>query len=146
LPKARLREAAAQEWQRRLLVLEAERGRLTFAKAAAILFAPLSDEQLTALVEKERALKDLPYNAAFALGFNQAGNVTWWRSWNERSVDFAVETARDRCTKVSAAPCAVVMLNGRFREPDFLEWARRADGGNLGRMRTAILHVRTDRR
>jgi len=146
LPAARLREAAAEEWKRRVRVLEAERGRLNFAKAAAILFAPLADEQLTVLVEKEKALKDLPYSSAFALGFNTAGNITWWRTWSESTPTFAMETARDRCTRVSAGPCAVVMLNGSFREADFLDWARRADGHNLGRMRTAMLHVRTDRR
>jgi hypothetical protein len=143
---AQLRGAAAKEWKRRLLVLESERGRLTFAKAAAILFAPLNDEQLTVLVEKERALKDMPYNAAFALGFNSSGAITWRRTWGERTTVFATETAQAKCTNVSAAPCAVVMVNGDFREAEFLEWAGRADGGNLGRMRTAMLRVRTDRR
>ncbi|HEX5628139.1 MAG TPA: caspase family protein [Usitatibacteraceae bacterium] len=141
-----LRGAAAKEWKRRLLVLESERGRLTFAKAAAILFAPLNDEQLTVLVEKERALKDMPYHAAFALGFNSSGGITYWRTWSERTTAFATETAQGKCTNVSAAPCAVVMIDGDFREAQFLEWAGRADGGNLARMRAAILRVRTDRR
>ena len=143
---AQLRGAAAKEWKRRLLVLEGERGRLTFAKAAAILFAPLNDEQLTVLVEKERALKDMPYHAAFAVGFNSSGAITYWRTWGERTTAFATETAQGKCTNISAAPCAVLMVNGDFREAQFLEWAGRADGGNLARMRAAILRVRTDRR
>jgi len=145
-PVIHLREAAAEEWKRRLLVLEAERGRLTFAKAAAILFAPLNDEQLTALVDKERGLKGLPYNMAFALGFDAAGNIRSWLTWNESTVSLAEETARNRCTQNSAARCAVVMANGQFRESEFLDWARRADGHNLGRMRTAMLRVRAERR
>ena len=143
---AQLRGAAAKEWKRRLLVLEGERGRLTFAKAAAILFAPLNDEQLTVLVEKERALKDMPYHAAFAVGFNSSGAITYWRTWGERTTAFATETAQGKCTNISAAPCAVLMVNGDFREAQFLEWAGRADGGNLARMRATILRVRTDRR
>ena len=77
---------------------------------------------------------------------DSSGNITTWRAWGERTPAFAVDTVRDRCTGVSAAPCAVVMLNGDFREAEFLAWARRADGGNLGRMRMAMLRVRTDRR
>ena len=143
---APLRGAAEREWKRRLAVLERERGQLTFAKAAAILFAPLTDEQLTALVEKERALKGMPYNAAFALGLNASGGITWWRVWSEQTVGFATETARRKCTAVSAAPCAVVMLNGDFRDAEFLDWAARADGSQLGRMRATVLRMRTDRR
>ncbi len=145
-PAPRLREAAVKEWNRRLRVLEGERGRLDFAKAAAILFGPLDDAQLTVLVEKERSLKDLPYSSAFALGFNSAGAITWWRTWSHPKPDFAIDTTRGRCTSVSASRCFVVMVNGEFREAEFLEWARSADGGNLGRMRTAMLRVRADRR
>jgi uncharacterized caspase-like protein len=145
-PAPRLREAAVKEWNRRLRVLEGERGRLDFAKAAAILFGPLDDAQLTVLVEKERSLKDLPYSSAFALGFNSAGAITWWRTWSHQKPDFAIDTTRERCTGVSASRCFVVMVNGEFREAEFLEWARGADGANLGRMRTAMLHVRTDKR
>jgi hypothetical protein len=38
------------------------------------------------------------------------------------------------------------MVNGEFREAEFLEWARSADGANVGRMRTAMLRVRADKR
>ena len=142
----RQRQAAAEEWKRRLQVLESERGRLTFAKAAAILFAPLDDAQLTVLVEKERSLKGLPYQSALALGFDSTGAIRSWATWNERIVEHAIDTARDRCTKVSAARCSVVVVNGEFREAEYLEWARRADGTHLGRMRMAMLRTRTDRR
>lgn len=139
------REAAAEEWKRRLRVLETERGQLTFAKAAAILFAPLSDEQLTVLVEKERGLRNLPYSTALALGFDAAGGIRSWLTWNESTPGLAEETARDRCTRNSASRCAVVMLNGQFRESEFVDWARRADGHNLGRLRMAMLRVRAGR-
>jgi uncharacterized caspase-like protein len=142
LPPERLREAAAQEWKRRLDVLETERGRLTLAKAAAILFGPLNDEQLTGLVEKERSLRSLPYNAAFALGFDAAGAIRSWVTWGEATPGLAEETARNRCTQNSAARCAVVVHNGEFREAEFQAWARSVDGGNLGRMRVAFLRTR----
>jgi uncharacterized caspase-like protein len=145
-PSARLRESAAEEWKRRLAVLDGERGRLTFPKAAAILFAPLSDEQLTVLVEKEKNLKDLPFHSALALGFDASGNMKSWIAWNERSTEFAAETVRDKCSRISASPCAVVMVNGDFREAAFLGWARSADGARLGRMRLTFLRVRTERR
>ncbi len=144
-PSPKLREAVAEEWKRRLVVLESERGRLTMAKAAAILFAPLNDQQLTALVEKERSLRNLPFNTALALGFDAAGNMRSWLTWNESTPGLAEETARSRCTRNSAARCAVVMLNGEFQEAEFLAWARGANGGNLGRMRVAFLHVRAGR-
>ena len=144
-PSPKLRDAVAEEWKRRLAVLESERGRLTLSKAAAILFAPLSDEQLTALVEKERSLKNLPFSTAFALGFDATGNVRSWVTWNESTIGFAEETARNRCTQNSAARCAVVMLNGQFREAEFLAWAQGTNGGNLGRMRMAFLRTRTGR-
>jgi uncharacterized caspase-like protein len=143
---AQLRETAAREWKRRLQVLERERGRLTFAKAAAILFAPLGDEQLTVLVEKEKGLKDLPYHSALALGFDASGNVRSWIAWKERTADFAIDTTRGRCSRVSAAPCAVVMVDGAFNEAAFLDWARRADGAKLVKLRQAFLRVRTVQR
>ncbi|NJD88394.1 MAG: hypothetical protein FIB05_10295 [Betaproteobacteria bacterium] len=144
-PSPKLREAVSEEWQRRLAVLESERGRLTMAKAAAILFAPLNDQQLTILVEKERSLRNLPYNTAFALGHDAAGGTRSWLTWNESTPGLAEETARNRCTQNSTARCAVVMVNGEFREAEFVAWARGADGGNLGRMRVAFLRTRTGR-
>jgi hypothetical protein len=146
LPPARPRESAAMEWKRRLLVLEGEGGRLTFAKAAAILLAPLSDEQLTVLVEKEKSLKDLPYHSALALGFDASGNVRSWIAWSERSIDFAIETVREKCSRISATPCAVVVVDGDFRQAAFLDWARHADASKLGKMRVAFLRVRAGRR
>ena len=141
-----LRESAAREWTRRLAALEGQRGQLTFSKATAILLAPLSDEQLMVLVGKERALRDMPYSSAFALGINPDGGLAGWRTWGERSPEIAAGAAAGRCRRQAAGPCHVVMLNGTFRESEFLAWARGATGKSILQLRADLLRLRTEGR
>ena len=143
---ARLREGAAQEWARRIATLEGQRGQLTFSKAAAILLAPLSDDQLLVLVGKERALKDMPYSSALALGVTPKGGLAGSRSWGERTQYLATEAALDRCSRQSVAPCNVVMVNDAFRESDFLAWARGASGRSIIQLRVEMLRLHAERR
>lgn len=141
-----LREPAGHEWNRRLATLEGQRGQLTFSKAAAILLAPLSDEQLMVLVGKERALRDMPYSSALALGVNPKGGLAGWRTWGERTPAIASETAAERCRRHAVAACHVVMLNGTFNEPEFLAWARGATGKSILQLRIDLLRLRTEGR
>ena len=92
----RLREAGAQEWARRLALIEGQRGAMTFSKATAILLAPLTDDQLLVLVGKERALKDMPFSSALALGVTGKGALAWGRAWGERTPDIAADAAIGR--------------------------------------------------
>jgi hypothetical protein len=139
------REFAAQEWARRIQLVEGQHGKLSFSKAAALLFEPLTDEQLLALVEKERALKDLPYNSALALGINAAGRLVAWKTWGENTRELAVDSAIERCTRSAQARCAVVVVNGDFREAGFLEWARNASERSIVMLRADLLRLRGGR-
>ncbi len=138
---ARLREGGAQEWARRIGQLEGQRGQLTFSKAAAILLAPLSDEQLLVLVGKERAMRDMPYSSAFALGVNARGGLVGRWSWKERTPDIATGEAIDRCSRHAMARCNAVMVDGEFRESEFLAWARGASGKSILRLRADLLRL-----
>jgi uncharacterized caspase-like protein len=140
--KAGLRLAAEKEWKRRLEVLEGQRGQLTFSKASAVLFGPLTDEQLTELIGKERALRDLPYSSAFAMGVNARGGIAAWRVWRERSGPIAAEYAVERCSRVSTTRCVAVMVDGGFREDAFLAWARGLSGAQLLQLRGELLRLR----
>lgn len=141
-----LREAGAREWARRIAALEELRGQLGFSKATAILLGPFTDEQLLVLVGKERALKDLPYSSAFALGVTAKGALAGGRSWGARSPQVAEEVALENCARYADRRCQVVLVNGEFREAGFLAWARSATGRSLLQLRGDLLRLRADSR
>lgn len=146
LAKASPRDQPGQEWARRLATLEGLQGQLTFSKATAILLAPLTDEQLLVLVGKERAMRDMPYSSAFALGTGPRGGLAVGRAVGERSPEIAAGTALERCARSQGEGCKVVMANGEFREPGFLEWARAATGRSILQLRIDLLRKRYDQR
>ncbi|MBX3673668.1 MAG: caspase family protein [Burkholderiales bacterium] len=139
-----LRDAGAREWARRIASLEELRGQLSFSKAAAILLGPFTDEQLLVLVGKERALKDLPYSSAFALGVTARGTLAGGRSWGARSPQVAEEVALENCARHAAMRCQVVLVNGEFREAGFVAWARSATGKSLLQLRGDLLRLRAE--
>jgi uncharacterized caspase-like protein len=141
-----LRNAGAREWARRIASLEELRGQLGFSKAAAILLGPFTDEQLLVLVRKERALKDLPYASAFALGVTAKGTLAGGRSWGARSPQVAEEVALENCARHAARRCEVVVVNGDFREAGFVAWARTATGRSFLQLRVDLLRLRADAR
>ena len=143
---ALLREKSGRQWAHRIEMLEGERGRMTFSKAGAILFAPLTDDQLLVLVTKERTLNELPYSSALALGIGPGGGIGAGRAWNERTPDIAARTAVERCNRGSRTPCRAVVVNGEFRDAAFLEWAREAAGKSILKMRADFLRVRAGHR
>jgi uncharacterized caspase-like protein len=137
-------ELALREWVRRTSILEEQRGSLTLTKAVAILLGPYSDDELLDLVKKERALRDLPYHSAFALGITAEGKITSWRLGSARSADTARELAIERCSKRSVVRCSAVMVSGEFREAGFLEWAGNARGRSILKLRSGFLALRMD--
>ena len=141
-----LRDAGAREWARRIASLEELRGQLSFSKAAAILLGPFTDEQLLVLVGKERALKDLPYSSAFALGVTAKGTLAAGRSWGARSPQVAEEIALENCARHAARRCQVMVVNGEFREAGFVDWARSATGKSLLQLRVDLLRLRAEAR
>jgi len=145
-PGSALRDAGAREWARRVASLEELRGQLGFSKAAAILLGPFTDEQLLVLVGKERALRDLPYSSAFAIGVTAKGSLAEGRSWNARSPQVAEEVALEHCARHAATRCQVVVVNGEFREAGFVTWARSATGKSLLQLRAGLLRLRPEPR
>ncbi|MBL0143521.1 MAG: caspase family protein [Betaproteobacteria bacterium] len=142
-PSVVRRESAAKEWARRIELLESQRGKLSFSKAVALLFEPLTDEQLLVLVERERGQKDQRYNSALALGINAGGKLARGRTQGESTRDLAVNAAIERCTQAAVARCAVVVVNGDFQEAGFLEWARSASGKSIVALRGDFLRLRS---
>ncbi|HQW38134.1 MAG TPA: caspase family protein [Usitatibacteraceae bacterium] len=141
-----LRDAGAREWARRIASLEELRGQLSFSKAAAILLGPFTDEQLLVLVGKERALKDLPYSSAFALGVTAKGTLAAGRSWGARSPQVAEEIALENCARHAARRCQVIVVNGEFREAGFVAWAGSSTGKSLLQLRLDLLRLRAEAR
>jgi hypothetical protein len=135
-------ELALREWVSRTSILEEQRGSLTFTKAVAILLGPYSDEQLLELVKKERALRDLAFHSAFAIGITTEGKIAAWRVWSVRSADDAREFAIERCSTTSTVRCSAVMMDGKFLEAGFLEWAGNARGKSIIRLRNDFLALR----
>ena len=135
-------DAVHNEWQRRLALLESQRGSLTFSKAVALLLGPFSDEQLLVLVDKERQFKALPYHSAFAIGMTSGGQLAARRAFGERSASIAEETATRKCRAIARAPCAILMSNGDFRESAFLDWAQGARDASFLRLRNGFLGLR----
>jgi uncharacterized caspase-like protein len=140
------RESLRQEWKPRFETLESQRGKLTLSKALAILLGPLSDEQLTEMLSREKELRDMPYNSAYALGVSGKGNIVRAWAWGERSPLFAAETAVQRCGRASRVKCRVVMSDGDFHESEFLEWARNAARRSPAEVRAELLKLKRERR
>ncbi len=136
------RLALEQEWKRRFEMVEGQRGHLTLSKALALLLGPFSDEQLLAMVTRERELRDLPFSSAYAIGIAEKGHIV--RAWTsgERSPHVAGLSAAERCSRASRVPCSVVVVNGEFREQAFLEWARNAARRPPGEVRAELLKLR----
>ncbi len=136
------RLAMEQEWKRRFEMVEGQRGHLTLSKALALLLGPFSDEQLLAMVTRERELRDLPFSSAYAIGIAEKGHIVRAWTWGERSPHVAGVSAAERCNRASRVPCSVVVVNGEFREQAFLEWARNAARRPPGEVRAELLKLR----
>ncbi|MGE0355708.1 MAG: caspase domain-containing protein [Burkholderiales bacterium] len=141
-PVRPLAAVVRSEWDRRMALLEAQRGSLAFPKAVALFLGPFSDEQLLVLVDKEKQFRAMPYHSAFAIAVPSRGKFVGRRALNERTPDFAQETALQRCRNDSGEACVVIVANGDFREKAFIEWAREAKGDHLIRMRNFFLGLR----
>ena len=134
---------APKSWAQRVAILESQRGKLTFSSAVAILLDPLTDDELTKVLEREKSLKRLGYDSALALGVASDGRLVWWRVWSERNPLIALRIVVDRCRPNSAAPCAGVMVNGDFREAEFIEWARNAQVKDVKLIKAGFLRMPT---
>lgn len=135
--------SAPKSWAQRVAVLEAQRGKLTFSSAVAILLDPLTDDELTKVLEREKSLKRLGYDSALALGVAPDGKLVWWRVWSEKNPLIALQIVVDRCRPNSAAPCVGVMVNGDFREAEFIEWARNARVKDVRLIKSGFLRMPT---
>ena len=134
---------APKSWAQRVAILEAQRGKLTFSSAVAILLDPLTDDELTKVLEREKSLKRLGYDSALALGVASDGRLVWWRVWSEKNPLIALRIVVDRCRPISAAPCVGVMVNGDFREGEFIEWARNAQVKDVKLIKAGFLRMPT---
>lgn len=133
--------SAPKSWARRVEILEGQRGKLTFSSAVAILLDPLTDDELTKLIERERNLKRLGYASALALGMSIDGQLVYWRVASERHPSVALEIAVNRCRQKAGAPCVAVMLNGDLRETEFIGWARDAKVKDVKAMKASFLRM-----
>jgi uncharacterized caspase-like protein len=132
---------AANGWAYRVSVLETRRGKLTFSSALAILLDPLTDEELTGLLEREKNVKRMFYHSALAVGVAADGKLVWWRAAGQGTPSDAQQVAETRCRPSSAAPCVAIMVNGDFREAEFIEWARGVKVKDVKSMRSGFLRM-----
>ena len=132
---------AADGWARRIELLESRRGKLTFSSALAILLDPLTDVELTGILEREKYIKRMHYDSALAVGVAADGKLVWWRVAGQSNPIIAQQVAESRCGPSSAAPCVAIMVNGDFRESGFIEWARNAKVKDVKTMRSGFLRM-----
>jgi hypothetical protein len=131
--------ATPAEWAARLALLEKLRGQLTFSKAIAILLDLKSAEELSTLLTFENQIKRKDWHNSYAMGVDNNGNIMWGGSYRLRSTTFATETAIEQCAKSTRDSCKVVMLDGDFREMDFVEMAKRLGGRNIAAVRETYM-------
>ena len=132
---------AANAWARRIELLESRRGKLTFSSALAILLDPLTDQELTGILEREKYIKRMGYDSALAVGMAADGKLVWWRVAKQSNPIIAQQLAESRCRPSSAAPCVAIMVNGDFREAGFIEWARGAKVKDVKSIRSGFLRM-----
>ncbi|HUQ28474.1 MAG TPA: caspase family protein [Usitatibacter sp.] len=105
-----------------LELLRRERGRLSFAKAMAILLAVEKDADFNRLLEADRAVKRMAYHSAIAMGVEAEGEIFWGRSGRFSIPHFAEKHALELCQRQGEG-CRVIFFNGEMREDAFLELA-----------------------
>ena len=125
---------AQADWSTRVAALENLAGQLTFAKALALLFDITGDDALGRLVSLETETKRLSWHSAYALGTTANGGIVRGRSWKWGNTRNAEDAALSHCK----GDCKVVMVNGEFREKEFIAFAR-ALRGSLPAVRRSLL-------
>jgi len=128
--------AAADEWKNRMGMLDKLRGQLSYSKAMSLLLGIEAEQDLESLVKYQALLKRMPYESALALGVSNRGFLVSRRVWNQRSLNFAANDTLDRCNARGAeGSCRLVVINGEFREKEFMEVVARLGRQTSDRVR-----------
>jgi len=111
-------------WAARLSHLEQMKGKLTFAKAFAILLNVSDSEELAELVRFEHSLSSYGYSNALAIGTNAKSGIYWAIAFQIPGEPQAREYAIDYCKKGAQKECRVIASNRQFHENEFIEFAQ----------------------
>jgi hypothetical protein len=77
------------------------------------------------------------------MGTDDKGNLIWGGCYKLRNSADAAQTALEQCATGPSNSCKVIMVNGEFREKDFLEMAKRLGVKNVAAVRQAFLRSLT---
>jgi hypothetical protein len=127
------------DWDQRLAILQNLKGELTFGKALATLFNIISSEDLTLLVTLEKRVTRAGWASAHAIGADSGGNLAWAGVEQMPDATTANDSAKEFCSAGKSRRCHVFMVNGEFREKDFMELARELSLHNFSIARASYL-------
>ena len=134
---------SAAEWAPRLALLEKSRGQLTLSKAVAVLLDLSTEQELRLLLTHEGDIKRKAWHNSYAIGTDHGGNLIWGGGYRLKNAVDAAQTALEQCVRGIGDFCKVIMINGEFREKDFLEMAKQLGGKNVDAVRQAYLRSLT---
>ncbi|MBC8022745.1 MAG: hypothetical protein H7Y14_06480, partial [Burkholderiales bacterium] len=138
IPAPHADKQPAERPKQALELLQAARGRLSFAKAMAILLNVEKEEDLNRLLEGERAIRRLPYHSAIAMGVSADGQIHWGRSGRQNIANFAEKRALEICHRYGDN-CRVIIFNGELLESAFLELAAEFGDRDATTARLAVM-------
>jgi len=126
--------ASAQEWTKRIALLEQSKDQWSFAKAIAILLDVSNQEDLEELVRFEKTLDQAAWSHAFALGVDDKGLPVWASGGRFADLPRASEEVLDICNRTAAGKCRLLVANRDVRQKEFLaiaEQFRKSDPASL---------------
>ena len=116
--------AESEEWGERFVALGKATGSLSLSKALALLLDINSDDGLSLLLAHEARAKRFRSVSAYAMGIDSSGKLIWGAATGHKNTRFAAESAVEYCARESKDICKVVLIDGEFREEQFLELAK----------------------
>ncbi len=135
----------AAEWASRIALLEKSQGELTLSKALAILLDVTNEGNMSSLREYENAVIRKDWHNGYAMGVDQKGNLIWGGGYRLRNAADALQTAIEQCSPDSRNACAGILVDGDFRESDFLDMAKRLGARDVAGSRQSFLDSLTKR-
>jgi len=113
------------DWSVRIAQLEKMKGKLTFAKAFAVLFDISSSGDLEELIRFENKLHQLAYSHAAAVGIDSKGVPFLAYGGKFTSAFYARGELHEFCGKPDNGGCHIVVVNRDFEEKEFFSFTNR---------------------
>ena len=127
------------EWASRIALLNQLKGKLTFGKAVAALLNITDGEDLTRLLTLEQRITRAAWANAHAMGVDSAGRLGWAGVERFPNAPGASSLSLEFCGSDNRRRCRAVVVNGEFKEKEFVELANELSRADFSTARLSYL-------